>query len=81
MTTRFALSTLLFIGAALKPLRAPEPDVEALKNAQISAAIASRVAAGAAVSEAIDAVLGVGAYAKLAGDLHDALRAKAARPA
>jgi hypothetical protein len=46
------------------------------KNPQISAAILARVAAGASLPEAVDAVLGAGAYAKLAGDVYDALRAK-----
>jgi hypothetical protein len=52
--------------------------MEALKNAAISAQIMSRVQAGQPLREAFDAVLGQGAYTKLAGDLYDGLRAKAA---
>ena len=47
-------------------------------NAKISAAILANIACGMALPQAFDAVLGEGAYAKLAGDLYDALRAKAA---
>lgn len=42
----------------------------------ISAAILAKVAAGANVAEAVDAVLGAGTYVKMAGDLYDTLRAK-----
>ncbi len=51
-----------------------------LKNtdARISALILANVAAGMALDEAIDAVLGAGTYAKLAADLYDGLCAKAA---
>lgn len=45
-------------------------------NAQISAAILAHRAAGKTLPEAIDAVLGPGAYARLAGNLYDALRAQ-----
>ena len=47
-------------------------------NSKISAAILANIAAGMTLPQAFDAVLGKGAYAKLAGDLYDALRAKAA---
>lgn len=47
-------------------------------NAKISAAILANVAAGMTLPQAFDAVLGEGAYAKMAGELYDALRAKAA---
>ena len=43
----------------------------------ISARIAYLVAQGMNVAEAIDAVLGAGAYAALAGELCDRLNAKA----
>lgn len=49
------------------------------KNAAISIAIAQHVAAGKALPEAMDAVLGAGTYASLAGSLYDALRSKAAK--
>lgn len=48
-------------------------------NPKISAAILAHVAAGKSLPEAFDAVLGAGAYAKLAGDVYDALRAKAVK--
>lgn len=50
--------------------------MQALKNAAISAKIIANVQAGMSVSEAYDAVLGAGAYVKMAGELYDALRAK-----
>lgn len=50
----------------------------AAANAAISRAILAKIAEGLAVPAAIDAVLGVGTYAKLAGDVYDALRAKSA---
>lgn len=52
--------------------------MQALKNAAISAKIAAGVNAGMSLREAFDAVLGQGAYDKLAGDVYDELRAKAA---
>lgn len=48
-------------------------------NPKISAAILAHVASGKSLPEAFDAVLGAGAYAKLAGDVYDALRAKAGK--
>ena len=45
------------------------------KNAQISEAIMIQVAAGLSVQQAFDAVLGQGAYMKLAGELYDQLKA------
>lgn len=43
---------------------------------RISMAILMQVAAGSTVQEAIDAVLGAGTHAALAGELYEALRAK-----
>lgn len=45
-------------------------------NSLISVAILTRLADGQSMQEAMDAVLGAGTYAKLAGDVYDALRAK-----
>lgn len=59
----------------LSILAAQEHDM----NAQISAAILAHKAAGKTTQEAIDSVLGPGTFAKLASDLYDALRAKAAK--
>lgn len=50
-------------------------------NQKISAAILAHRANGKSVKEAIDAVLGAGTFEKLAGDLYDALNAKAAAAA
>lgn len=50
----------------------------ATKNAQISAAILAHVNNGLSIDTAYDAVFGAGAYAKMAGAMYDALRAKAA---
>jgi hypothetical protein len=47
------------------------------KNAAISAAILAHRAAGLPVRDAVNLVLGAGAFERLAGDLYDALRAKA----
>lgn len=44
-------------------------------NAKISFAILNLVAAGIELSEAVDTVLGVGTFAAIASDLHDALNA------
>lgn len=49
-----------------------------MKNAQISAAILANVAKGMDLPAAYDAVFGAGAYVKMAGQMYDALRAKAA---
>jgi hypothetical protein len=46
------------------------------KNAAISAAILAKTQAGTSLSEAIDAVLGAGTYARLAGDIYESLRTK-----
>ena len=51
--------------------------MQALKNAAISAKILINVQAGMTLQQAFDAVLGDGAYIKLAGDVYDELRAKA----
>lgn len=48
------------------------------KNAAISAAILANVAKGMDLPAAYDAVFGEGAYAKMADEMYDALRAKAA---
>mgnify|MGYP006337312719 CR=1 FL=1 len=41
---------------------------------KISAAILANIAAGKSVKEAFDAILGNGAYEKLAGEVYDTLR-------
>jgi hypothetical protein len=46
-----------------------------IKNAQISAAILRHVASGLTLPQAYDRVFGEGAYAKLAGEIYDQLRA------
>lgn len=52
------------------------------KNAKISAMILTRVAAGQSLSASMDAVLGAGTFAKVAGDIYDSLREEpAAEPA
>lgn len=51
--------------------------MEALKNAAISAKIIALKNSGMTLQQAFDAVLGEGAYMKLAGEVYDALRAKA----
>lgn len=48
------------------------------KNAQISATILANIAKGMDLPAAYDAVFGAGAYVKMAGEMCDALRAKAA---
>ena len=48
------------------------------KNAQISAMILAKKAELGSLKAAFDAVMGEGAYDKLAGEIYDALRAKAA---
>lgn len=47
-------------------------------NAIISARILTHIAQGMTVAQALDAVLGAGTHAAIAGDLYDALRARAA---
>jgi len=47
-------------------------------NAKISARILALVAAGQDVRTAFDNVLGAGAFERLAGDLYDTIRARAA---
>jgi hypothetical protein len=47
------------------------------KTSAISAAILAHIAAGMAPNAALDAVLGEGTFAKLAGELYDELRARA----
>lgn len=46
-------------------------------NAKISASIVKNIQAGMGIQAAVDAVLGAGAYMKLAGEIYDALRAVA----
>ncbi len=48
------------------------------KNLVISVALKMLVDAGAAVDEAFDSLLGEGAYSRFAGQVYDALRARAA---
>lgn len=50
--------------------------MQALKNAAISAKILANVQAGMTLPQAFDAVLGEGAYMKLAGEVYDELNAK-----
>jgi len=45
-------------------------------NEKISARILKHVAAGMTLAQAIDAVLGAGAHAKLVSDLYEALRGR-----
>ena len=45
-------------------------------NAKISAAILANIAAGMTQKDAVDAVLGAGAYDRMVSDIYDALRAK-----
>lgn len=47
------------------------------KNAQISALILRRVAAGQTLQQAVDSVLGAGTYARVAGEVWEAFRAAA----
>lgn len=51
--------------------------MQALKNAAISAKIMEKMHAGMTLPQAFDAVLGEGAYLKLAGEVYDQLKAKA----
>lgn len=51
--------------------------MNAIKNAQISAAILQGISNGLTMQQAFDAVMGEGAYLKLAGEVYDELRAKA----
>lgn len=46
-----------------------------MKNQIISAKIAAHLAAGMTIQQAFDAVLGAGAYARVAREVYDALRA------
>ena len=58
-------------------MNANEKQIE--KNATISAAILYKIAIGMTTREAVDAVLGAGTYTRVAGEVYDALRAKAAK--
>lgn len=51
--------------------------METIKNAQISALVLAHVAGGKSLPEAYDAVMGEGAYMKMAGEVYNHLRAKA----
>jgi len=44
------------------------------KNAEISRRILAMMASGMSLEASIDAVLGAGAYERIAGDLYEALR-------
>lgn len=56
-----------------------QPEIQMSKHQQISAKILQEMQAnGGNLRAAFDAVMGEGAYMKLASDLYDALRAKAA---
>jgi len=46
------------------------------KNAAVSARILAHIASGMSVREAFDAVIGAGAFEKMAGEVYDALRAE-----
>lgn len=50
--------------------------MQALKNAAISAQIIINMQAGMSLQQAFDAVLGAGAYAKLAGEVYEDIRAR-----
>ena len=45
------------------------------KNETISARILVKLAEGMSIEQAVDFVLGAGAFQKLAGEIHDTLRA------
>ena len=47
-------------------------------NAIISARILTLVQSGKTIPEAMDSVLGAGAFAKLAGEVYDGIKGKAA---
>lgn len=49
--------------------------MEALKNAAISARILEEVEGGKTLQQAFDAVIGSGAYEKIAGELYEQFRA------
>ena len=51
--------------------------MEAIKNAAISAKIIANMNAGMTLPQAFDAVIGEGAYMKLAGEVYNELRTKA----
>lgn len=48
-----------------------------MTNATISALILSKIAAGLTLEAAINATFGEDSYAKIAGEIYDALRAQA----
>ena len=51
--------------------------MNAIKNAAINANILAYIQAGMTLQQAFDAVIGEGAYAKMASELYGELRAKA----
>lgn len=50
--------------------------MQALKNAKISAMILAKMSEGMDIQQAFDAIMGEGAYLKLAHEVYEALRAK-----
>jgi len=54
--------------------------METTKRNAVTVAILARIAAGSTPLAALDEVLGAGVSARLAADLYDALRARAAAP-
>ena len=57
--------------------QAPPPRKPMTKTQAISALIISRIAQGQSVQQAFDAVIGAGAYERLAGEIWDAFQADA----
>jgi len=55
--------------------RPTTPDRQMTKNQAISALILAQVAQGKTIQQAFDAVIGEGAYEKLAGEVWEALQA------
>jgi hypothetical protein len=55
-----------------------EGTAEMNMNTKIAARILALVQSGMTLPEAFDAVLGAGAYLKMAGEVYDTLRARAA---
>lgn len=58
---------------APKKAKAPKMTETQVRHARISMAIAAKVRDGLTIREAFDAVLGVGAYDKLASEVYDTL--------
>lgn len=53
-------------------------NAQTTKSAAIGAAILAHVRSGKSVREAVDAVLGADTFERIAGDVYDTLRARAA---